>query len=112
MKVVIGEAARDKLCGKNIGRGHRILDCEVDPHSSNWRHRVRGITNTEKAWTRPLPQAIHFHREQAHVLPITQFADPVAQGRFQAGNIFAKLRDPTLANFIHGALGTMNAHCQ
>ena len=42
--------------------GDGILDREIDAHSADRRHGVRGIADAEQSVARPLAQAIDFHR--------------------------------------------------
>src|ERR1700689_3253698 len=64
---------------------------------------MRCIADAQKSRPRPLSQAIHLHREKTYVLPVRQFSHAVVQKWLQAGDLFAKPFDASLANLIRGA---------
>src|SRR4029077_5722418 len=105
VKVSVTHPASCELCRENIRCGYRVLNRQIDADASYGRHRMRGIANADKAGTPPPAQAIYFHGEQAHIVPLLQFADTIAQERRQASYIFTKLFDSALANLVRRALG-------
>ncbi len=70
-EVMVAEIARYQLCSENIGRRHCVLNREIDSHAADGRHRVRCVADAEKTRPPPPPQAIHLHRKQADVIPVT-----------------------------------------
>jgi hypothetical protein len=51
--------------GEQICGGNHILDCEVDSHTADRGHRMRGVTDAEKARTIPLWWSVHMDGEEA-----------------------------------------------
>src|SRR5207244_536665 len=72
---------------QNVRGGDGVLDREIDPHSGNRRHRVRGVADTEETGPVPFAQAVDLNREQLDVSPIPQLRNPISQERIHLHDI-------------------------
>ena len=68
-EVALPQAAGAQWLGQQVGRGHRVLDREVDPHPADWRHGVGGVADAQQARPVPPPQPIDLDRERLDVVP-------------------------------------------
>src|SRR5438445_1229810 len=79
--------AAPELGDQNVRGGDGVLDREIDPHSGNRRHRVRGVADTEETGPVPFAQAVDLNREQLDVSPIPQLRNPISQERIHLHDI-------------------------
>src|SRR5579864_4563634 len=62
------------------------------------------VANAQKTGAGPPLQTANLHGQQAHVIPVSQFADTIAQEGLQAGELFTKFFDSPLAKRVRCAL--------
>src|SRR5580658_1077902 len=88
-----------QLWAQDVRRRDRVLDGQIDADSTDWRHRVRCITNTDESRTRPLHKTINFHRQKTDLTPIAQFLDAIMQERFHFDDFALKRGQTALPHF-------------
>src|SRR5260370_19530847 len=65
-----------------------MLNCQIDAHAGDRRHRMGRVTDAKQAWPPPTLEAIHHHCEQLDLLPVGELFDTVVQ----KGSQLCKLR--------------------
>jgi hypothetical protein len=63
---------------EQVGGGNRVLHGQIDSDTTNRRHGVRRISDTNQAGTIPTQKSIDGDGEEADLFPVLQFVDPVA----------------------------------
>src|ERR1700733_9378854 len=59
-----------------------------------------GVANTQQSRPRPVPQTINLYCEEAHVVPVAQSGDAIAEERLEARNVFAKFFDAAFTKLV------------
>ena len=57
------QSPRTERRGQQIRRRDRILNRQVDPDTTDWGHRMRGIADAEETRTIPLAQPVDLNRQ-------------------------------------------------
>ena len=58
-EAIDSDDALAKRFNELVSGSNGVLDREIDPDSTDWRHRVGSIPDAEKPWSIPLLQSIH-----------------------------------------------------
>ena len=81
VEVLAGHVPPPERVGETVRGRNRILDGEVDPHTPDRRHGVRGVADAQHAGPPPALQAVDRDGQELDVLPAADLGDPVAQER-------------------------------
>lgn len=104
MEVVLRNAHTQKARGEDVGHCDRVLNREIDTHTANRRHRMRGIADTQHTGPVPGPQPVDAHSQQLDVGPLLQLVGSLAQIGCQTRDLFAKRRQTACLDLIKPTL--------
>ena len=91
--------------GEDIGRRHRILDGEVDPHPADRRHGVGGIADRQQPRPMPAGQPVEGDGQQLDVVPARHRRDGGLEHRRHGDDIGAERLDAPRPDRRRAALG-------
>src|SRR4030095_6503199 len=72
---------------KNVGSGYRVLNCQINAHTTDRRHGVSRIANAQESRAIPLAQTVNLDCQQPDLIPALQFSYTVAQERHNRYNV-------------------------
>jgi hypothetical protein len=94
-RLSVTERADKKIC-----RGNGVLNGKVDPNATHWRHRVRSVTDRQKAWSVPALQPIEAHLEQVQLIERLKVACNGTETRLESLNVCYQGSDAAFSNCL------------